>query len=82
MRGNTPVDRPTRVRAAILRYQADNVQGHVAKVVYWPEPVADRDRLAVLVPLDVEVGVGDRRHFRLEVGVLTLDQVSLGAILK
>ncbi len=63
---------PTRVRARVLGDEANNVKGHVAKVVDGPEAVAHGDGAAIFEPLHMEVGVRYRLQLGLKVAVLAL----------
>ena len=63
------------VSARVLRYQANNVHGHVAKVMNWSESVPNSDGPPIFEPLNVKVWVSKGFNFSLKVSVLTFHQV-------
>ena len=63
------------VSARVLRYQANNVHGHVAKVMNWSESVPNSDGPPIFEPLNVKVGISKGFNFSLKVSVLTFHQV-------
>ena len=63
------------VCARVFGDQVQDVHGHVAKVMNWPEPMAQCDRATIFEPLNMEVWIPKGFNLSLKVGILSLDHI-------
>ena len=63
------------IKSRIFRNCINNIQGYIAKVVNWPEPVSNNYGFPIFEPLHLQVGVSNGFEFGLKMSPLTFASI-------